>query len=422
MSALRSEITCVNCWTRFPPEDVLWIAEHQDLEGDSVVEGRLRFLPSRFNLRGNALDLYGVECRELACPTCHLSVPRPILEREPIFVSLLGTPTSGKSYFLAALAASARRDLPGKLAIDFTDADSTANMPIIAYEEQLFHAHRPDELVPLAKLIEKTQRSGSLYRPVIIGGQSVSLPTPFTFLLKPKEGHANYGKMSGKVVCLYDNAGENFLPGGDSVSNPETRHMSEASFLLFLFDPTQDPRWHEMMRRSCPTTEMPVVQGRRQEDVLREALTRVRKLRGLPDGVKHDRPLIVVLNKSDLWRELIPKHENKMFVRQNGIAGVNTDAVTEQSNALRALLMHAIPEVVYAAEGFCERVYYMAASPLGNRPEYVGGQPHIRPRDIRPDGVLLPFLLGLQTATSGLLQYTSRTAPKNGVAMNWPHP
>ncbi len=408
MNELRTEITCVNCWAHFAPENVLWIAEHQDLLGDSVAGEmeRLRFLPSRFDLRGNALDLYGVACRDLACPICHLTIPRTLLEREPVFISVLGTPSCGKSFYLGALAATLRRELPGKYGIGFTDADSTANVPLIAYEEHLFHHLQPNEQVPLSDLIPKTQLHGAFYQTVAIGGQAVSLPKPMSFMMEPLEPHPRYRDGSAsKLVCLYDNAGEHFLPGGDSVASPGTRHMAESNFLLYLYDPTQDPRWHEMMRKDCPGNEIPTTrQPRRQEDVLREAFTRVRKLRGLADGAKHDRPLLIILNKCDLWRSLVPKLPSGVLLRNNEMVGVNVDIVREHSAILRKLLIRTIPEVVYAAEGFCTDVFFMAASTLGVKPTYgPDGQAFICPRDIRPQGVILPFILGMQLTTQGLL-------------------
>lgn len=410
MSELRKEITCINCWGRFAPEDVLWIAEHQELVGDPVVPGdgeRVRFLPSRFNLRGNALDLYGMECRDLACPKCHLTIPRTLLEREPVFISLLGTPTCGKSFYLGALAATARRELPAEWHIDFTDADPTANMPIIAYEEALFHQLEPEKQVQVSLLIRKTQLGGDLYREVLMQGQSVRLPKPFSFFLKPGPLHRNYEHSeAAQLVCLYDNAGEHFLPGEDSGSSPGTRHMAEAGFLLYLFDPTQDPRWLSAVRKEHPHLEIRSTQQlKRQEDVLREAAARVRALRGMREGEKHDRPLFVILNKHDCWDTVVPRHKRRSPALANQMPSVNLEEVKDYSGKLRAHLLRTIPELVTAAENFCSRVIYVAATTLGTAPEHREGTPYIRPCDIRPDGVLLPFLLGLQLTTRGLLEY-----------------
>lgn len=409
MISLRPEITCVNCWWRFPPEDVLWVSEHQDLLGDPVVgeSAPLRFLPSRFDSRGNAIDLRGMTARDIACPRCHLTLPRALLRRAPTFVSILGTPSCGKSYFLASLVGTLRRELPEKFRLAFTDADSTANLPVITYEENLFHHPHPNEPVTLGNLIKKTQLAGELYQSVAMGGQPVSLPKPFSFLLEPIDGHQNYGQPNAlQLVCLYDNAGEHFLPGGDSSASPGTRHMAESSFLMFLYDPTQDSRWLSMMQKAGATNgEAPHGHMRRQEDVLREAAGRVRKYCGLADEQRHNRPLIVVLSKLDLWRWILPSGTVRSpFLSAGGLVGLNSKYIQEQSGQLRQLLLSVLPELVYAAEGFCSEVYYLAASALGAAPERrEDGKYYIEPRNIAPDGVTVPFLLGMRLTTPGII-------------------
>lgn len=105
-SRLLSQLTCPHCWHQFPCEQLLWIAEHQDLMGDPVLgpDHRQRFLPTRFDVECRALDARGFACHSLACPRCHLLFPRALLETDPLFVSVLGAPSSGKSFFLAAMS------------------------------------------------------------------------------------------------------------------------------------------------------------------------------------------------------------------------------------------------------------------------------------------------------------------------------
>src|SRR5258708_3176566 len=104
-TALVRRTTCPHCWTTFPPEDILWVSVHADLRNDPRLGPNAQqcFLPTRFNIEGNALDAKGFACQALACPHCHLAIPRALLETEPLFVSILGGPDCGKSYFLAAL-------------------------------------------------------------------------------------------------------------------------------------------------------------------------------------------------------------------------------------------------------------------------------------------------------------------------------
>ena len=103
---LLTEVTCPNCWLRFSPEKVLFVARHDALLGDSVVgsDAFRRFLPMRFTIEGDALDSHGQVCTQLACPRCHLELPRAHIEMPPLFFSIVGVPASGKSYFLAAMS------------------------------------------------------------------------------------------------------------------------------------------------------------------------------------------------------------------------------------------------------------------------------------------------------------------------------
>lgn len=418
MISLRDEITCLHCWAKFAPEDVFWVSEHRELRGDPLLgeEAQLRFLATRFDLSGNALDMKGQTCRDIACPKCHLTLPRALLEREPLFVSVLGTPSCGKSFYLGALVATLRRELPSSFCLGFSDADAFGNQILVGYEERMFLSEAPDTPVALGALIAKTALQGDLYQTVRHGEQTVAYSRPFSFLLEPIDKHPNCSKAEAlrRIVCLYDNAGEHYLPGQDKASSPGTRHLSESSFLVFLFDPTQDPRWHAAMRQDGVAQEMPRTQhAGRQEAVLSEAASRVRKLLNLPDGAKLQRPLFVVLNKLDLWSGLLAReHLDPPIVKLgNGMRALDVDRIKGTSMVLKHLLLTHLPELVYTAESFCSEVHYLAASALGTRPELreekqgsetktVG---YIRPADIRPMGVTIPFLLGLRQATQGLV-------------------
>lgn len=414
MRKLKSQVTCLNCWAKFAPEDVKWQSEHRDLLGDPLLgeNVQLRFLANRFDINGNAIDARDQICRDIACPTCHLPLPRSLLEREPLFISILGTPSCGKSYYLAALASKLRRDLPVQFKVDFTDADPVSNQHLIAYEEQLFLNEQPDDYVALADLVPKTQLGGSLYNSVRFGEQQISLPRPLSFSMQPLSDHPNHDRDSlNRLVCLYDNAGEHFLPGQDTRTAPGTRHLAESSYLLFLFDPTQDPRWHAAVRKADPSVNFVATRhAGRQEGVLREAAMRIRRLRGMTDNAKYDRPLIVVLSKADMWQSLLgpDDYRSPLFASNRGMHAIGTEAVLALSGRLRRLLMENLPELAIAAESFCDRVYYLPASALGTSPRFdANGRGSIRPRDIQPALVTIPFLLGLSLVTQGLIPKTA---------------
>ena len=100
---LQTQATCPNCWSSFNVEDVKWVAAHDSIIGDTRLgpDAQQRFLPTRFDLPGNAIDIRGMSCQDIACPACHLRIPRSTLYYRPFFVSIAGTPSCGKSFFLA---------------------------------------------------------------------------------------------------------------------------------------------------------------------------------------------------------------------------------------------------------------------------------------------------------------------------------
>jgi hypothetical protein len=217
---IQARLTCPHCWNEFSPDQILWIAEHSDLIGDQRLgaDYPTRFLPSRFNLQGAALDARNFACHGLACPKCHLSIPRAFLEMPPVFVSILGAPACGKSYFLAAMSWQLRKVLPKRFSLSFNDADPGLNHLLHEYESLQFLNPKQDELVA----IQKTDVQGDLYDTVLFGDQRVSYPRPFVFSVAPLEGHPNYARAAktARALCLYDNAGESFLPGADTAAKP----------------------------------------------------------------------------------------------------------------------------------------------------------------------------------------------------------
>ncbi len=420
---LLRRTTCPHCWTSFPPEDILWIAAHTDLLGDPRLgpEQAQRFLPTRFDLGGNAIDARGFACNALACPQCHLPIPRGLLESEPTFLSILGTPACGKSFLLTAMTWELRRLLPQQFGLTFLDADPVLNRSLNDYEESLFLNAAQDELVPLANLIRKTEvQGGELYHTVMYGNQSVSYPRPFLFSVLPQEGHPSFARAGrvGRTLCLYDNAGEHYQIGQDSTSSPVTRHMARARALLFLFDPTQDPRFQRLCRQGTAEIASSRIRTSRQETVLHEAATRVRRVLGLSQNVKHNRPLLVVLTKLDVWADILEDHPAEPWKVRDGRAGLDIECIESRSSDLRTLLLQSCPELVVSAESFCEKVIYIAVSALGRTPvSAAGGQgPAIRPADIRPIWATVPMLYAMCRWMPGLIPVLRRTESRNGSA------
>lgn len=219
-----------------------------------------RFLPSRFNPHGDALDAADTPCTQLACPRCRLAVFRVCLEAQPWFVSLFGAPASGKSYLLAAMMRSLRQQLPGNapghFQVSFTDSDAAANEILAGWEEKLFCNPAPDDEQILTGVIQKTKEQGDSYNATTFGAETVLYSKPFMFTLRLEDGHPAAAD-AARVLCFYDNVGESFRAGDDRATSPVTRHLAESALLLFLYDPIQ----HQPFRRRLEERGIPVASG-----------------------------------------------------------------------------------------------------------------------------------------------------------------
>lgn len=413
---IRTRVTCPHCWSNFGTEEVHWLTEHELLRGDPMLgsDAQQRFLPTRFDVAGNAIDPSGMTCQSLACPKCHLTLPRVMIDMAPLFVSILGIPSCGKSYFLSSLTWQMRHTLPRSFSIDFSDADPASNEILNQYERQQFLNADRQAVVKL----DKTEEQGYWYDAVRYGEQIVNYPRPFLFGIRPLAGHPSFegdGDVA-RVLCMYDNAGESFQPGKDTSSNPVTRHLARSQALLFLFDPTQDHRFRLACqgRTTDPQMTSSKSQVYRQDTVLHEAASRVRKYTGLKHDQRHNRPLIVVVTKYDAWSPLLPGLlDTPPFVapKSGAVHALDWERVKETSDKLRALLWQHTPELVSGAEGFAQEVVYVPVSATGC-PPVVGADGAIqgmRTGDIRPQWVEVPLLVILAKWARGLIPYTRKT-------------
>jgi hypothetical protein len=312
--------------------------------------------------------------------------------------------------------------LPKLFGVGFNDADPLLNHRLQEYESLQFLNPRQDAVVA----IEKTETQGDLYDSVLFGDQAISYPRPFVFTLMPLAGHpsAESAGSHARTLCVYDNAGESFLPGEDSATSPVTRHLALSRVLLFLFDPTQDMRFRrlcsgktsdpQMMERAERfQRERPV----RQETVLAEAAQRVRRYAGLAQNQKHSRPLIVVVTKFDSWRALFKGDLPAAWVAHGSCrrTAVNSRAIEEVSQVLRSLLWQVSPEIVSAAESFAAQVLYVPVSATGCNPESdpATGALGFRPADMKPVWAEVPMLYALSHWVPGLVPYLKPRPKEN---------
>lgn len=425
IDTLVSHIVCPHCWHRFYFTDIVWISKHEDLRGDPIVgpDAFVRFRASRFDVNGAALDARGLPCEGLACPRCHLAIPRIFLEGSALIFSIIGVPGSGKSYYLATMTWELRRLLTVMFGLSFTDTDPLNNLILNQYERTLFLQSDRDQWVYL----DKTEEDSEVYDQVTLEEQAVRLPHPFLFTMRPAKNHPNAHKSEGlrRILCFYDNAGEHFRPGADTAISPVTQHVAQSKVLMFLYDPTQDQRFRQ---RCQAISNDPQLYGKlgtdRQDTVMTEAAIRVRTFANRPPNRKVDKPLIVMVNKSDIWDQLIDEDFStepliKPDAHQSKLAQVDMGRIEAVSDKVRQLLLDVAAEFVAAAEGFCDPVIYIPVSPLGGSPRLQeneqetpehasttlshGSHLLVRPKDITPRWVTVPILYAFARWSTGLV-------------------
>ena len=195
--------------------------------------------------------------------------------------------------------------------------------------------------------------------------------------------------------------------------------MAHSRVLFFVFDPTQDNRFRDRMDDAGGAAGLAGSAGRqsRQEPVLQEAAARIRRHARLRQTEKHNRPLIVILTKYDLWMHLLePMLTNEIEgepwkpaaagTSRNGVLhAVDVPRVERMSQVVRTLLQRLCPEIVSAAESFAHEVVYLPASAVGWSAEVnsQNGMMSIRPSDMRPVWATIPFLYALYRWSPGLI-------------------
>jgi len=404
-------VVCPHCWSKFPPADALWISEHSDLMGDPRLgpEHPRRFRPDRFDPTGAALDFRNFPCRRLACPQCHLEVPHAYFEAPSFFISVVGAPACGKSYFLTSMTWRLRAILPKEFALLFSDAHNLFNRRLQEYEAALFLHPNPNALVNLPK----TEVHGDIYFAVLKDGQPSQYLIPFVFKVSPAANHplADKADKFARVLTIYDNAGESYLPGQDSVANPVTRHLGASDGIFFLFDPLQDVRFRKRLPSNLTDKDVGGLARvgyqqipLRQEVILHEMLRRTEMYRPALRGNTPIR-LIVVVTKLDIWAPLLDGSLPWVWKSAGNISGVATSEIEEVSRRVQKLLEETCPEVVGAALTACPSCLFIPVSSTGTAPEMdpASGQSGFRPAKIRPMWVEVPILYCLSHWAKGLV-------------------
>jgi len=419
-AALLDTIICPHCWEPFPPERMHFVATSPELAFDHRLgagEYR-RFLPSRFTLQGDALDPADGVCTETACPECHLKVPRVMATRRTLALSIFGSPSSSKSYLLTSMTHQAEQ-LLDKFRISIDDADTEANVIIRDYQSQLFRAPTPDTRIRLLK----TDLEGDWYTRVSFGLRRKLLPKPFLFKIDPMAGHPAYaqGARVGRILRIYDNAGESFEPGMEKEESPVTRHMAQAEGLMFVFDPTQENSFREACRQNSEDPQWSDSRMSQQQTLFSEAMRRIKRFAHMNESERVRKPLIVIIAKFDAWGFLANAERlPDPWWRPEPADGVperlafDFEGVRRVSEKCRDLLAkHAAP-MLARIESNCtpERTLFVPVSSTGCAPSGRDEQGYFHlAKNIRPMWAEVPLLALMQMCVPELMAGPVSPAP-----------
>lgn len=394
------EFTCPICWFKFDRGDVMNIAVHNSLRGDPMLgdEAMQRFHATRFNDRGQALDAMGLATSDLACPHCRRKLPPGFLDLPHHIFSIVGAPSSGKSYYLSVLIKLLQATLFQNFGITFRDADPSENVILTQMKTQLFSSSSPEDA-----FLAKTDLEGALYETLPRQGRKVRLPKPFIFKLS----HPAIPE-SGFSMVFYDNAGEHFEPTRNSADSPGAQHIAVASGIFFLFDPLHNTEFRAMMKG---VTDPQIKKHRtdQQDVILAETEVRIKSLLGLDSRQRVATPLAVMVGKYDTWSSLLGDAPLLPAI-QDGV--VRLDHIKANSARVRDLMVRSCPSIVANAEAISSNVCYFAVSPLGCSPvEFLDreGTPRIGPdpKQLNPRHVEAPTLWVLAQATPEMIPSTS---------------
>ena len=357
-SASNPDPTCPICWKTFSQGEVMNIAAHEDLVGDSLLGNHVkqRFVAKRFNDLGQALDDRGVVCVELACPHCHGRLPSSFLSQDHLILSVVGAPSSGKSYYLSTLLQLLPEELIRYRNCILQDGDPSGNVHLNEMKNRLFSATTPEDA-----FISKTDFEGLMYEQLPRNGKTVALPRPFVYHLRKSNAPARRA-----ALVFYDNAGEHFKPTVSLDDSPGALHVAASSAIFFLYDPTANRGFRKQLRRKRDP-QLRSQATDEQDTILAEMGIRVKKLKAKDSHEHIDTPLAIMVGKCDVWQSLLPP--DRLHIPEGRPL---TDSEIETNSALtRDLLLEYCPTIVANAESISSNVRYFPISPLGHSPKEI---------------------------------------------------
>lgn len=347
---------CPHCNEPFIPKNVLAVAVHPQLQGDSILgpHAMKRFVPTQYTQSGLVLDEMGAECNDFACTQCHLKLP-PFYENTVHHrIAIVGAPAAGKAYYLASLVHQLERELPQHFGIPFRDADPEQNAALNNMRMRAFYSNTPEEFREGREFLSTKLRS-RVWR----HNEWTQLPHPFIYTL-------NKGNASHSLI-FYSGCPDDDESHTQNVPKFDKDALRHVDAIFYVFDPCQHPAFREIIEDlSTSASDLSPRILRQQSILLTDIELHLRKSLGLPHGTKVNTPIAFILTKSDLWQSLLGPEPLLSTVRSGRLKMNNI-----QSNSLRIreLLFRIAPEICSHAEAISGNLNYFAVSSFGIQPQ-----------------------------------------------------
>ena len=398
-------VFCPHCLHRFVKKEAKYIAQHPDLGTDNKLGNSGNSRVDKKSVRpkgisGNLMDRGGFRIFDRACPNCHLQIPVAILDKRPLFISIAGAPASGKTYLTTVMLHELRRILPKQFGLSVEYCDSLLIKSFTDLEEVLFNSE-PSE----PAYLPRTSARGTGNSIVKLEGIDVELSKPFLFSIQPTSDCVEKGGTLEDLrqnIAIYDTAGERFRPLADRNSTLRTtEHLGVSDAILFVFDPLQDAGILKLLGNH-PDPQIRLFrqekQFERQDMILQSVIASARRFRNQPTGERLRIPLLVCVQKYDIWKGLLPNWaqttgDSWRYFDSQGTSALDLTRVNQTSLHIRKFLEGFSPEFVAAAESSFTAVRYFPVSALGTSPSLdPSGMLSIQPGNLKPIKVVDPLL------------------------------
>jgi len=278
---------------------------------------------------------------KLVCPLCQHDLPENCLSASQHIISIVGSPASGKSYFLPIHLKELRCNLAQKYACDLQCANENTQQ----IEDMMECVYETKKPLPMTDFC-------STYHSV--GGERH--PKPYIYTLKTP------GMRQEHNLVYYDHTGCAFAPGRDT----ERKEIDyyHASGLVFMFDPFSSHDFRRCMAKHSDTNDpqhdRPIIDD--HNIILTELRNRLSKH---PDRHCENLPIAFIVGKYDAWRGLA---RTLKFYDPTGDKGLDDAIIRENSKRLRELLWEICPALVAIVERLPGWVTYFPISNFGKPP------------------------------------------------------